>query len=970
MTPERRRQINALFRATQERPPVDRAAFLTDACAGDEELRRYVEAMLGEDQPNPLATSTNALKDDSPPEFSAEQTIRDYRIVRELGRGGMGDVYLAEDTRLGRRVALKLLPAHFTQDPERVHRFQREARAASALNHPNIVTIYDFGQQDNRHFIAAEFVEGRTLRAAFKQRDLTLGQSLDVAAQAASALAAAHQAGIIHRDIKPENVMLRPDGYVKVLDFGLAKLTDSGMATRAPGAEAESFQTMPGRVMGTTAYMSPEQARGLEVDERADIFSLGVVLYEMITGRRPFEGMTPVDVMASLLDSEPEPLSTHMPDAPPELQRVVSRMLAKAREDRYQTAGELLMDLKALKEDLALEAQLGRIRTSGSGEAIQSATTNVGSVGRTSRAGQTTDKGGAEIGGSQNVRRRRGFAIVGVVVAVVVLAVGLVVWRGWSTAKSPAFDQLRMTKFTATGSTRGGCISPDGKYVAYLAAEPAGTGVWVKQVVGGGQTRILPPEAKARALAFAPDGNLIYYTAEESNQPGSLALYQVPVLGGLTRKVLNKAYGIGAGSIAPDGKRIAFARQNELIIANLDGSVELSFAAASQASELRGSAWSQDGKMIAYVVRDRSNPDAVSSYVAVKQIAGGAEQVLTRRRESIRGIAWLPPGQGLLMVAVDDTLLTSQLYHLSYPDGSLRNITRDINDYDGMSATADGSAILMSQHDRPASVWIAPLSDLRQARQITPGTSGYDSVAWTPDGKLVYSHEVNGRDDLWLSAADGGQPRQLTAEAGNNYYPAVSPDGRYIVFISNRSGGAYLWRMELDGNSPVQLTNATATQPQFSPDGQWVVYKSTAAGSGRLWKVALQGGTPVQLTEHEADKAAISPDGRWLAYQQTDQGTRQTRIAVRPFAGGEMVKTFEARASTGLIRWMANSRSLAYIADGKEIKLQPLSGGAAQTLLSLPADSFFWFDFSRDGNSLAYTIGRRTQDLILINNLR
>src|SRR5262247_2029491 len=327
MSPEQWQKIHKLFEAALERPAEDRAAFLDRACAGAEETRRRVEAMLEADAQNDLLVdrpayqaadifaTLNSRPDDSQ-SYSGER-IGGYRLIKELGRGGMGTVYLAYDTRLGRQVALKLLPSHLVNNPERVRRFQREARSVSALNHPNIITIYDFGQEDGRYYIVSEFVEGRTLRNFVGSRDVSLNQILDLAVQVASALEAAHAAGIVHRDIKPENIMLRPDGYAKVLDFGLAKLAEQEVPVTIPRDEALSLvETNLGSILGTVRYMSPEQACGEHVNQSTDIWSLGVVLYEMVTGHVPFTGDTPKEVMFSILEQEPPPLTHSVARAP------------------------------------------------------------------------------------------------------------------------------------------------------------------------------------------------------------------------------------------------------------------------------------------------------------------------------------------------------------------------------------------------------------------------------------------------------------------------------------------------------------------------------------------------------------------------------------------------------------------------------------------------------------------------------
>jgi serine/threonine protein kinase/tetratricopeptide (TPR) repeat protein len=365
MTPERWQQLKRIFQSALERNPAERSAFLSQACADDAALRSEVESLISShDQ---AGDSIEAMAVEAATEMlSTNQTdsivgkqIGHYQVLTLIGRGGMGEVFLAQDMDLGRKVALKLLRTEFTRNEERLRRFRQEARAASSLNHPNILTIHEIGQADTLHFMATEYVEGETLRQHISRARMTLGQVLDVATQVASALAAAHQAGIIHRDIKPENIMLRSDGYVKVLDFGLAKLAES----KAIDTTLPKVETQPGLVMGTVSYMSPEQARGLAVDARTDIWSLGVMIYEMAAGRQPFEGETASDVMSLILQKEPPPLTLSLPEVPGELERIVRKALRKDKEERYQTIKDLLIDLRNLRKELELEAEMERSAT-------------------------------------------------------------------------------------------------------------------------------------------------------------------------------------------------------------------------------------------------------------------------------------------------------------------------------------------------------------------------------------------------------------------------------------------------------------------------------------------------------------------------------------------------------------------------------------------------------------------------------
>src|SRR5437667_2381550 len=367
MTPERWEHVGKVYQAALALQPDERETFLDNACGDDTAMRREVESLLAAEDGAGSFLAAGAMKD------AAKMLVEDksmslvgkelghYRVLSLLGAGGMGEVYLAEDIRLKRKVALKLLPAELTANPERVRRFEQEAQAASALNHPNIITIHEIGQVDGLNFIVTEFIAGETLRGRMAKERMDLPAVLDVAIQAASALTAAHAAGIVHRDLKPENVMLRPDGLIKVLDFGLAKLTEPPTAnvdTEAP--TVARVDTKMGTVMGTAQYMSPEQARGLKVDARTDIFSLGVVLYEMLAGRAPFLGETTADIISLLLQKEPQPLSMLAPDTPDELQNIVSKALRKDKDERYQTVNSLLIDLTTLKQELEFTAKLER----------------------------------------------------------------------------------------------------------------------------------------------------------------------------------------------------------------------------------------------------------------------------------------------------------------------------------------------------------------------------------------------------------------------------------------------------------------------------------------------------------------------------------------------------------------------------------------------------------------------------------
>ncbi len=450
LTAERWQKIKELFHAALERNPAERAAFLDEACKGDDDVRGEVESLIAaHHQPDsfidkPAFEVAAALLAADLPAVAVGRTIGAYKVTRQIGHGGMGEVYLAQDTRLGRRVALKMLPSRFTSDKDRLRRFQQEARAASGLNHPNIITIHEVGQIDEAHFIATEFVEGHTLRSAIESGAVKIEDAIDIAIQVASALRAAHEAGIVHRDIKPENIMIRPDGYVKVVDFGLAKLSERKAVTDDTGASFLAVDTNPGIVMGTVSYMSPEQARGLAVDARTDIFSLGVVLYEMIAGRTPFEGATTTDIIVAILEKTPAPLSSYNAEAPAQIESIIIKALEKSVEDRYRSAGELFDDLRKLKQDLDIQA---RIENSSSEEFLAGVRTRTGS-------GQAPAKQAP----AKPAITSRAAAILAALLLVAAVVIGLLLFA----APRKTIDSIAVMPFANAGGDPNAEYLPDG----------------------------------------------------------------------------------------------------------------------------------------------------------------------------------------------------------------------------------------------------------------------------------------------------------------------------------------------------------------------------------------------------------------------------------------------------------------------------------------------------------------------------
>src|SRR5687767_9314972 len=509
MTPERWQQVRGIFHSALQHAPAERSNFLTSACGGDEALRQEVESLLEADAKDgsfidsPAYQAAAALLREDNATLRPGQRTDSYEIVSFISRGGMGEVYLAQDRRLNRKVALKVLPAELTREVDRLRRFEQEARAASALNHPNIITIFEIARIEGFHVIATEFVEGQTLRQVLVGRPLELIEALGIAIQIADALNAAHQAGIIHRDIKPENVMLRPDGYVKVLDFGLAKLSEQSSPTVAAEAPTRQVRTGSGVVMGTAGYMSPEQARGKEVDARSDVFSFGALIYEMISGERPFEGETASDTLAAILKSDPPPISDFLPGAPPELVRIVNKTLRKDREERYQFVKELLIDLRALKQDLDFQEKMGIARPT------RPATTAADAVAGTPRTSEIrnaistiTDSLTIEI------KRHRIATIAALLIMLAVLLGGGYALYLYLRRPVVHFAATQVTPLTNSGKVIDATLTPDGRYVLYVLSDARKQSIWIRQVSTANDKVVVPPaEVGVFGITVSRDGN-------------------------------------------------------------------------------------------------------------------------------------------------------------------------------------------------------------------------------------------------------------------------------------------------------------------------------------------------------------------------------------------------------------------------------------------------------------------------------
>src|SRR5258705_9498457 len=569
MTPERYKIVGDLFHAALELSPVERAAFLDQQCGDDVPLKREVESLIAShnaasdfvDSPA-MAVAAELLLNNETDELIGK-TIGRYSVRSLLGVGGMGRVYLAEDLELGRRIALKVLLKAFTHDERQLQRFRQEARAASALNHPNILTVHEIGEVEGTCFIATEYIEGETLRDRLQSSPILMTEAIDIATQTADALASAHAAGIVHRDVKPENVMLRRDGYVKVLDFGLAKLTEKVIGSDSQESMRKIVRTDSGVIMGTVYYMSPEHVRGVAVDARSDVWSLGVLLYELVAHRRPFEEETRGDTIVSILQAETTSLLTHISDAPMELQRILTKALTKNIEERYQTAQEMAADLRQLSRKLGADSPIaltGAVAaTSPTGDQRHARTGLVESAGSTSSL---------EFAVNEIKRHKVGVALATVVFFAAVSGMGFGLYKFFRRAQ-PArpTELLKVTPLTTLpGVERSPAFSPDGKQgaFAWTGEQNDNFDIYVKLIGAGEPLRLTTNPRRDMSPAWSPDGRYIAFLRSTGEAKG---YYLVPALGGAERK-LTDAYGREQRGVmnqavawSPDGAELVFSSE-------------------------------------------------------------------------------------------------------------------------------------------------------------------------------------------------------------------------------------------------------------------------------------------------------------------------------------------------------------------------------------------------------------------------
>ena len=916
-------------------------------------------------------------------EFSANTQLSHYRIVTKLGAGGMGEVWLAEDTRLKRKVALKVLPGMIAGDPDRLRRFEREAYAVSALNHPNILTVHEFGLENGIHFLVMELVEGVTLRKKIRHEEFALHDALSVAEQTAFALSAAHQAGIIHRDLKPENIMLRADGIVKVLDFGLAKLV--GPPVESLGSEEETLiqatqQTKRGMIVGTLRYMSPEQVRAQSLDARTDIFSLGVVLYEMLTGKDPFARPTSIDVMAAILTEEPPPISEQRPDAPAELQRIVGKAMAKKPADRYAASKDLLADLKALKSELEFSAK----RERGTDSATRLHTEE-------STAATTQET----VGPAKRFSPPQMFMLF----SAAALLFAIVWWffvRDRGESFSPA--SLKSVEITSWPSAPGevysiGSFSPDGKVIAFTSARSGNKNIWVKRTASGGAVPVTNDDFANESPIWSPTGEEIAYFSIKGDHPG---IWRTPAFGGTP--VLIATLQDGSALLrrwSKNGSTIFYESRRNLHTLDVQSGQAAPLTNLETAKVNSDSlSISPDEQKISYI----STADDGRSSVWVAPVSGGAARQIANDAGHNRKTIWHPDSKTVLYSSNIDGVYQVLAANI---DGRkpVQLTFGDFNSF-ALDVSADGTRVLYGSTKEESDVWSVNVAGGDESAL----TSDLGCELWpdvSPDGKSVVFQAVRNLSQgdkisscailmRQLSSLDSASADGAVRLADDGALAKWSPDGKQIAFLRVVGRVQSLWTVNVMDGSKKQLATdglpsieytllpylrVQASSFHWSPDSKSLVYCSDRSGQQNLWVVAADGSGDLQLTNNSDANLFINcplwaANSQFIAYSAKPNkvpagGKSSYAVWLTEVATKNAKAIFQSESFTRIIGWsegdkeliLASFKGRASSSRPADINLLRISAttGAQQAIATLPSTYLYNIHLSADKKTIAFT---------------
>jgi eukaryotic-like serine/threonine-protein kinase len=1030
MDSDRWQKVKELYEAALKYPAGERTRFLYEKCGCDEDLRREVKSLLAySDEAESFLEApavgevAEVIVKSENAELPVGNSFSHYKIIKKIGAGGMGEVYLAKDTLLDRNVALKILLPEIAKDEDRVRRFKLEASAASALNHPNIVTIYEIGEAGDKLFIAYEFVDGNTLREKIARNQLTIFDAVKIAEQIANALAVTHEAGVVHRDVKPENIMIRHDGYVKILDFGLAKRrifkSDSEDET------IEQIKTQRGVILGSVQYMSPEQARGTETDARTDIWSLGVVFYEMLAGKNPFEGATISDSIAAILHFEPEPLHKVISNIPAELEKIINKALRKDLFERYQSGRDFLSDLTTIdlqnqplwfnEKTLELPRTVGvESKDKTDSQEIAQETQFAGKI--TDEQNKTKTQDNAEPNLKERPLKSLNYRIW-IIMSVPFLLTIFGLFRSeiisffFAPKPKAPFESIQITQLTEDGSATPDCaLSPDGKFVAFVKRiENDKESLIVRQILTGSTVEIIPPSpVRINSLTFSPNGEFIYYfiskrVDELARQmkviykiPEMHFLYKVPTLGGRSEELFKDQFVNSKITFSPDGGEMVFVKdfgaETSVFIADSEGSAQREVLKNTEIAidRIDGAGWLPDGKGLILAVSKGENI-AKNKPVVKTRIA--AFDLNERTLKTLSEQAWavahsfrlLGDNSGVVFLGNQEKKDILQIWYLLLTNAQLRQITTDSSGFTSFDTSKDGKTILAAKGEGISSLWsFDPLSKgFKQLKSESRIPFANAPISLMPDGRILFSKVVGTKVKIFSMSEDGNNEKQITFNDGDDFYPVLTPDGKYIFFSSNRSGRICLWRINSDGTNPLQITRVeygVDERNQIMPDGKSILFSRVGGEDQGVRKISIDGGESELLIPTRDSSyyrnPKISPNGKYLAFlnNEYDRATFQPKylLKVANFNNermGSVITEKELDSFNDTFQWSPDSSSLTYIKDGTpNLWSFPIKGGKETRLTDFSLGNLRNYAWSADGKRILIIRGIVNFDLVLIKD--